>query len=62
MSKITSQNSSDFVGEIDNVDMGRTQSESSFTRHTRSIHTIIKEVILGIICLFQLYLTIKITK
>ena len=42
--------------------LARTPSESTFTRHTKSIHAVIKEIILGFICVLQLYLTIKLTK
>ena len=48
--------------EEDDNELQRTPSESTFTRHTKSVHAIIKEVILGVICILQLYLTLKLSK
>ena len=50
------------VTEFETNEISRTPSESTFTRHTKSIHAIIKEVILGFICILQLYLTLKLSK
>ena len=65
MSKISAQPSVDqvveVISEVDN-ELQRTPSESTFTRHTKSVHAIIKEVILGLIMILQLYLTLKISK
>ena len=58
-SKITPQPS---VDQVDLDGFNRSQSESTFTRRTKSIHAIIKEVILGLICMLQLYLTLKLSK
>ena len=48
--------------DIEAPDMSRTPSESTFTRHTRSVNAIIKEVLLGIMCVLQLYMTFKLSK
>ena len=65
MSKISAQASLDMVDqvvtEIEPIDLSRTPSESTFTRHTKVIHSIIKEIFLGIIALLQLYLTFKLS-
>ena len=44
------------------MQLDRTQSVSTFTRHTNSIKSIIKQIILGIIVILQMYTTIKISK
>ena len=63
MSKISAQPSTDFVEQVvTEHELSRTPSESTFTRHTKSIHAIIKEIILGLICVLQLYLTLKLSK
>ena len=66
MSKISAQPSMDLVDqvvtEIDPIDLTRTPSESTFTRHSKVIHSIIKEIILGIIAILQLYLTFRLTQ
>ena len=65
MSKISAQPSIDqvveVISEVDN-ELQRTPSESTFTRHTKSVHAIIKEIMLGLIMLLQLYLTFKLSK
>ena len=58
-SKITPQPS---IEQVEIETFNRSQSESTFTRHTKSIHAIIKEVMLGLICMLQLYLTLKLSK
>ena len=65
MSVITKQNSMDIekqIEQIEEIELQRTPSESTFTRRTNSVHAIIKELILGIICILQLYTTIKLSK
>ena len=66
MSKISAQASMDIVdhvvADIEPIDLTRTPSESTFTRHTKVIHSIIKEVILGVIAVLQLYLTFRLSK
>ena len=63
MSKISAQPSADFVEPvITEPELSRTPSESTFTRHTKSVHAIIKEIIMGIICVLQIYLAFKLTK
>lgn len=37
-------------------------SASTFTRHTRSIRSIIKDIILGIITIMEVYVLIRISK
>lgn len=49
------------VCNIETVEMPQSASESTFTRHSKSIHAIIKEIMLGIITMLQLYLTFKIS-
>lgn len=65
MSKISAQQSIDnvveVISEVDN-ELARTPSESTFTRHTKSVHAIIKEVILALIMILQFYLTFKLSK
>ncbi len=66
MSKISAQPSIDLatqtISEVEDPPLSRTPSESTFTRHTRSINSIIKEVLLGILCILQFYLTYKLSK
>ena len=66
MSKISAQASMDMVdqvvADIEPIDLTRTPSESTFTRHTKVIHSLIKEFILGIIAILQLYLSFKLTQ
>ena len=71
MAKISAQTSLDALQkeieslqtpDVEAPDMSRTPSESTFTRHTRSVNAIIKEVLLGIMCLLQLYMTFKLSK
>ena len=64
MSKISAQPSGDFIESVvtEPVELPRTPSESTFTRHTKSVHAIIKEVIMGIIYVLQIYVAFKLTK
>ena len=62
MTGITQQTSKDLAEAIESIELQRTQSESTFTKHTNKVHAIIKEVILGVIAILQIYLTLKLTK
>ena len=60
MANITPQKSLEEM--VEEIEMQRTQSESTFTKHTKSINAIIKEVLLGLILIIQLYQTYKLSK
>ena len=50
------------VDSISNLDLTRTETQSTFTRHTNTIRKLVKEIMLGVITILQLYLTIKLSK
>lgn len=45
-----------------NEELRMSTSASTFTRHTRSIRSIIKDIILGIIAIMEVYVLIRISK
>lgn len=45
--------------EPEELVLSRTNSESTFTRHSKRVHAIIKEILIGIICMLQIYMIIK---
>lgn len=43
----------------EHLQLSRTSSESTFTRRTNKIHSIIKEILMGIICILQMWMLLK---